>query len=677
MSIISRLSVVLGLDSAEFNSGLGKAEGGLNKFSATSGAAKVGLAALGTAMVAGAREALQFANEMTELAKANDMTVASVLELSSALSTSGGKLDNTSKIIASFTNKVDEAAQGSQKTRDKFKELGVSLSDIGKLSEQDLLAKTIAGLSKIEDPIRRNALAFDLLGKGIKGVDLKDFNNDLAKVKGTYDQSEQSFRRIEEWGNKIGKAWFDAKVSMANFIVAMVDAANKENELALGKRKYGSSIEAIFAGSMPGNVGSTSAKAAEVEKASAAVTKAAIGGGREVKASDELTKQLDKIQSQKEALAQNLMTIERQTKEIGTQKLLQDELLQQFQKGGKYDLIKDEALKKRLLDMAREYDVARLTNDVEKKRGEAILAFIEKGKELQQQVIQRKRDQQDSVDLQVKEIETQVQRLDYERQIANLSDIQREKALAYFDLKSRIVAMGQDPLWTDEQIARIETANQKMIEATEQTKRYENTFGVGFNRAFENFKEKATDSFGAGQRAFQSMTGNMESALDKFVQTGKISFSELASSIIADLIKIQLKASATTIFQEAFGGLGGLFGGLFGGGGGVSAGAGAYSIDANPFIGMYADGGDPPVGVPSLVGERGPELFVPRTAGTIIPNNSLSGMLGGQAQTVYNGPVVQNLNAIDTQSGIQFLTKNKDTIWAANQSAQRALPMSR
>ena len=216
-----------------------------------------------------------------------------------------------------------------------------------------------------------------------------------------------------------------------------------------------------------------------------------------------------------------------------------------------------------------------------------------------------------------------------------------------------------------------------MIEATEQTKRYENTFGVGFNRAFENFKEKATDSFGAGQRAFQSMTGNMESALDKFVQTGKISFSELASSIIADLIKIQLKASATTIFQEAFGGLGGLFGGLFGGGGGVSAGAGAYSIDANPFIGMYADGGDPPVGVPSLVGERGPELFVPRTAGTIIPNNSLSGMLGGQAQTVYNGPVVQNLNAIDTQSGIQFLTKNKDTIWAANQSAQRALPMSR
>jgi hypothetical protein len=38
------------------------------------------------------------------------------------------------------------------------------------------------------------------------------------------------------------------------------------------------------------------------------------------------------------------------------------------------------------------------------------------------------------------------------------------------------------------------------------------------------------------------------------------------------------------------------------------------------------------VGVPSVVGERGPELFVPNTSGTIIPNHAL----GGQAVTVNN-----------------------------------------
>tara|TARA_R100000329_G_scaffold34030_1_gene31707 strand:+ start:4879 stop:7044 length:2166 start_codon:yes stop_codon:yes gene_type:complete len=41
--------------------------------------------------------------------------------------------------------------------------------------------------------------------------------------------------------------------------------------------------------------------------------------------------------------------------------------------------------------------------------------------------------------------------------------------------------------------------------------------------------------------------------------------------------------------------------------------------------GMFADGGRPPVGKMSLVGERGPELFVPGTSGTIIPNDALGG----------------------------------------------------
>ena len=41
--------------------------------------------------------------------------------------------------------------------------------------------------------------------------------------------------------------------------------------------------------------------------------------------------------------------------------------------------------------------------------------------------------------------------------------------------------------------------------------------------------------------------------------------------------------------------------------------------------GAFADGGRPPVGKMSLVGERGPELFVPGSSGTIIPNHELGG----------------------------------------------------
>lgn len=49
----------------------------------------------------------------------------------------------------------------------------------------------------------------------------------------------------------------------------------------------------------------------------------------------------------------------------------------------------------------------------------------------------------------------------------------------------------------------------------------------------------------------------------------------------------------------------------------------------------FADGGRPPLGRVSVVGERGPELFVPDVAGTIIPNHALGG--GGQ-QIIINAP---------------------------------------
>jgi hypothetical protein len=52
----------------------------------------------------------------------------------------------------------------------------------------------------------------------------------------------------------------------------------------------------------------------------------------------------------------------------------------------------------------------------------------------------------------------------------------------------------------------------------------------------------------------------------------------------------------------------------------------------------FANGGSPPVGVPSIVGERGPELFVPKSAGTIVPNGKFGG--GGvtiQQSITYGG----------------------------------------
>jgi hypothetical protein len=69
-------------------------------------------------------------------------------------------------------------------------------------------------------------------------------------------------------------------------------------------------------------------------------------------------------------------------------------------------------------------------------------------------------------------------------------------------------------------------------------------------------------------------------------------------------------------------GIGGFLGGLIGG--------------------LFANGGRPPVGKASIVGERGPELFVPRSAGTIIPNNAIGG--GGTT----NNMITVNVDASGT-----------------------------
>jgi phage-related minor tail protein len=159
---------------------------------------------------------------------------------------------------------------------------------------------------------------------------------------------------------------------------------------------------------------------------------------------------------------------------------------------------------------------------------------------------------------------------------------------------------------------------------------------------------------------------NMGNAIDNFVKTGKLSFKDFARSIIQDIIAIQMKAQAFKLL------------GMFMGGTSyyqLTQGTGVPN-QFNPPVDYRASGGDVAANSPYVVGEAGPELFVPRSAGTIVPNSQLSAM--GAGTTInYNGPYIQTMQAIDTQSATQFLAKNKTAVFAANLSAQRSLPVNK
>ncbi len=605
MAIISRLAVLLGLDAGEFNANLGKAKDKVEGFST---GAKLSLVAVGTAFAATAREAINFADKINDVAKANDMSVQSVLRMAQALSTNGGNSEDAGKLMASFANKIDEAAQGSEKAQKAFLSIGVSLKDLRQLSPQELFEKTVKALANVEDTTKRNATAMDMFGRAIRGVDIKGMADEFERTKNKFKDSDEAFKKIGDSVDRLDRLFLNLKVTLANALAPAFEAATKAMEnhfirqgqivqrfseirkeagwwsawldreglrkyVAPSEREYGSVQGANIPGIMSG-IGGIAAPKKDIR---------------------EVTKAKDK---EAEAEAKRLAeAIKRQ------QEFYEKELLITQAKGQR---------------LQKEHELAFLTQN---------------------------------------ERNLQLELFDIE---------QKRQQLTLGDQFGRKMSQDQANLWAEAEKARAREAYQ-IGEA-------QRSFEFGWKKAFASYTDNATNAALMGEQAFVSVTQNMESALDKFVQTGKLSFSDLARSIISDLLKIQMRAQATAIFEGS--GIGGFFSSFFGGGG-SGGGLFATAPKAGGLKLGFANGGDPPVGMPSLVGERGPELFIPKTGGTIIPNNRLSSAMGGGPQVVYNGPYIASMSAIDTQSATQFLSRNKQAVFAANQSATRSLPQSR
>lgn len=99
----------------------------------------------------------------------------------------------------------------------------------------------------------------------------------------------------------------------------------------------------------------------------------------------------------------------------------------------------------------------------------------------------------------------------------------------------------------------------------------------GAQRAFLKFQQDSTDAAKAAEMLMTNAFKGAEDALVEFVNTGKLSFSDLINSIERDLLRLAAKG----VFSELFGGfagkrpessfLGSVFGGGAGGGGGGEA----------------------------------------------------------------------------------------------------------
>lgn len=148
-----------------------------------------------------------------------------------------------------------------------------------------------------------------------------------------------------------------------------------------------------------------------------------------------------------------------------------------------------------------------------------------------------------------------------------------------------------------------------------------NALADGFERAAIKLRREAEDLASAGEKVVNVFADKATDALVKFAETGKFSFKEFANAILSDITRIIARLLIVQALSAAFGG---------GSTAAISAAAGA----GGNFGGGRAEGGTVQPNRSFVVGERGPELFVPNQTGTIVPNS------GSQAAPQVNVQVV-------------------------------------
>jgi len=122
------------------------------------------------------------------------------------------------------------------------------------------------------------------------------------------------------------------------------------------------------------------------------------------------------------------------------------------------------------------------------------------------------------------------------------------------------------------------------------------------------------------EKIVQGMIGKVTTQFADMVATGKMNFKSLFDSLEADILKTLMSKALNDLIGKLTGSLFGS-GGEEGGGGGGAGGGGILSF-GGLFGGGKAVGGSVSPGIAYLVGEKGQEMFVPHTPGTIVPNSA-------------------------------------------------------
>ena len=243
-----------------------------------------------------------------------------------------------------------------------------------------------------------------------------------------------------------------------------------------------------------------------------------------------------------------------------------------------------------------------------------------------------------------------------------MTDTERANAQALFDIEQqRLVLLKQiadikdlpyaDRIAKEQEINALLNKRKEDAIANQAAQRAQSEdFAAGWDRAYRQYVENSRNSFQQAEQLFSTLNKGFGDSIVNFVQTGKLSFRSLFNDLIAQAVRISANRLLMSILggMGGTGGIGGFFGSLFGG--------------------FRAEGGPVSAGTPYVVGEKGPEVFVPRNSGNIIPNGAVIG--GGQSIT----NVTYSIQAVDASSFRQLVARDPEFIFNVTEQGRRQLP---
>ncbi len=192
-----------------------------------------------------------------------------------------------------------------------------------------------------------------------------------------------------------------------------------------------------------------------------------------------------------------------------------------------------------------------------------------------------------------------------------------------------------------------------------------------FNKGFMSSLDEQKNAFSQIEDIGEKSFGKLKTTLTDFVMTGKLNIGDLGKFVVRSFVEMLVGEAVKMAFAKSSAmfkadaiakGTASVFQGalktfaeipfplnLVAVGGAI-----AFGTSLLNKIKGFEKGGRPPVGQPSIVGEKGAELFVPDQAGTIVPNDKL-GM--GQPVTVNF-----NINTVDARGFNELLVNSRGVI---------------